>query len=165
MTQRFEDPIPVEERLTEEEVQSIVKRYGEGQAGGDPRARVADVAEALQVEPAVVTRLLRDIRTADSEKQLKERLESLEKENAELKRRADDSDYGYGDFYSSMHWSGRRRLRRRSRSFALAAAVAVVAGVALSSNSSKPAAPTIVIVAIVAVMVFALRSWRQCRLS
>ena len=118
MTQRFEDPIPVEERLTEEEVQSIVKRYGEGQAGGDPRATVADVAEALQVEPAVVTRLLRDIRTADSEKQLKERLESLEKENAELKRRADDSDYGYGDFYSSMHWSGRRPLRRRRRSVA-----------------------------------------------
>ena len=69
-----------EDRLTDDEVQAIVKRYGESQTGGDIRPTVSDVAEALHVEPSVVARLLSDIRAADSSKDLMVRLESLEQE-------------------------------------------------------------------------------------
>lgn len=118
LNQRFEDS---DERLTEEEVQAIVKRYGERQSGSDTRATVADVAEALQVEPSVVSRILRDVRTAESEKQIQERLAALERENAELRRRAEESEYE--DFYSHAHWARSRRLRGAPR-FAIAAMMA-----------------------------------------
>ncbi|HXH61312.1 MAG TPA: hypothetical protein VNI20_08125 [Fimbriimonadaceae bacterium] len=131
-----------DDRLSEDEVQAIIKRYGERQAGGDTRPTVTDVAEALQVEPTVVERLLRDIRSSESEKQLKERLDALELENAQLRRRAEESDYGYDDFYSSTHWR-RRGLygpRRRIRLAAVMAAVGVAVMLASSSRGGNAGA-------------------------
>lgn len=159
MSQRFEDE---DERLTDEEVQSIVKRYGEKQVGNDTRPTVADVAEALQVEPAVVTRMLREVRTADSEKQLKERLDALEKENEQLRERAENSDFGYGDFYSSMHWTNSRRMRRRGSRFAVAATMAALIAVGLAAQGGgRTPMPMIAIVGIVAVAVVVLRLIRR----
>lgn len=105
-----------DDRLTDEEVQAIVKRYGESQAGGDIRPTVSDVAEALHVEPSVVARLLSDIRSAESSKDLMVRLESLEQENAELRQRADRSESAVMAFDNFYGWRG--RVRRRPRSFA-----------------------------------------------
>lgn len=160
MSQRFEDP---EERLSDEEVQAIVQRYGERQAGADPRPTVGDVAEALQVEPAVVSRLLRDIRTADSERQLKERLDALERENEELRRRAEDSDFGYDGFYSSMHWHHGRHMRRRGRRFFVIAmamsAAMLAAGVATAAGGSS--AGVWRVFAVVVVGLVALRMLRR----
>jgi uncharacterized membrane protein YccC len=155
LSQRFEDN---DERLTEEEVQSIVKRYGEKQAGNDTRATVADVAEALQVEPSVVTRILREVRTADSERELKERLDALERENEQLRERAERSDFGYGDFYSSMHWTNSRRMRRRGTRIAVAATMAALIAVGLSmQGGGRTPMPVFAIVATVAVVVLVLR--------
>jgi hypothetical protein len=128
LSQKFEG---TDERLTEEEVQAIVKRYGEGQAGNDTRATVADVAEALQVEPSVVSRILRDVRAADSERDLRDRLANLERENATLKRRAEESVYG--DFYPPMHWS-RRRMRARGPRIVFAAGLAAMIAIGLSMS-------------------------------
>jgi len=119
-----------EDRLTDEEVQAIVKRYGEGQAGGDGRPTVSDVAEALHVEPSVVARLLSDIRAADSSKELMVRLENLEQENAELRERADKSELAVSAF--DNYYGSRRRLRRRPRS--IAATVCCFVGIILLLN-------------------------------
>jgi hypothetical protein len=158
LNQRFEGS---DERLTEEEVQSIVKRYGEGQAGNDTRSTVADVAEALQVEPAVVTRMLREVRTADSERQLKERLDALERENEDLRRRAENSDFGYGDFYSSMHWTNSRRMRSRGRRIGVAMAMAVLIAVGLSAlRAGNSPVPALAILATLALVFFVIRAVR-----
>ncbi len=155
MNERFEGTY---ERLTEEEVQSIVKRYGEGQAGNDTRSTVADVAEALQVEPAVVTRMLREVRTAESERQLKERLDALERENDELRRRAENSDSRFGDFYSSMHWTNSRRMRSRGRRMGVAMAMAmlVVVGIAALRSGNTPV-PALAVLATLALMIVVIR--------
>lgn len=126
--------------MTEEEVQAIVKRYGERQPGGDPRSTVNDVAEALQVDPSVVTKLLREVRAADSERELRERLERLERENESLRRRADESLYD--DFYSEMHWSRRRaRARRPAAMFAAAMAAMVAVGIMANARGGNTPMP------------------------
>ena len=131
MDEKFEQGgLGPEDRLTDEEVQAIVKRYGEGQAGGDGRPTVSDVAEALHVEPSVVARLLSDIRAADSSKELMVRLENLEQENAELRERADRSELAVSAFDS--YYGSRRRLRRRPRS--IAATVCCFVGIILLLN-------------------------------
>ena len=119
-----------EDRLTDDEVQAIVKRYGESQTGGDIRPTVSDVAEALHVEPSVVARLLSDIRAADSSKDLMVRLESLEQENAELRERADRSELAVSAF--DNYYGSRRRLRRRPRS--IAATICCVLGILFLIN-------------------------------
>lgn len=155
MNQGFEGS---DERLTEEEVQSLVKRYGEGQAGNDTRSTVADVAEALQVEPVVVTRMLREVRTADSERQIKERLDALERENEDLRRRAENSDFGYGDFYSSMHWTNSRRMRSRGQRIGIAMAMAVMIAVGISAlRAGKTPVPALAILATLALVFFVIR--------
>lgn len=135
MSQRFEDP---EERLTEEEVQAIIKRYGERQPEGDSRSTIGDVAEALQVEPSVVNKLLREVRAADSERELRERLERLERENESLRRRADESEFD--DFYPAMHWS-RRRARARRPAAMFAAAMAAMVAVGIMANARGGSTP------------------------
>ena len=104
-----------DEPLSEDEVQAIIERYGEGQSGGDGQATVKDVAEALHVEPSVVGRMLSDIRTADSSEQLRERLEALEQENAELRAHADPSEDSWSAFDCCTPWSYRRGRKPRSR--------------------------------------------------
>jgi hypothetical protein len=124
------------ERLSEEEVQAIVRRYGERQ-GGDTRATVADVAEALQVEPSVVAKLLHEVRAADSERELRERLDRLEQENETLRRRAEDSEQY--DFYPAMYWSRRRWRSRRPRVILAAGLAAMVAiGLSVSGTGRTP---------------------------
>jgi hypothetical protein len=135
LSQRFEEP---DERLTEDEVQAIIKRYGERQPGGDARSTVADVAEALQVEPSVVSKLLREVRTADSERELRERLDRLERENESLRRRAEESEYD--DFYPAMHWS-RRRMRARRPAMLMAAAMAAMLAVGISASARGGSTP------------------------
>lgn len=80
------------EQLTEKEVEAIIKRYGEAQTGAG-QTSVEDVAEALQVEPHVVERLLHEVRTAETSQQLQDRLSTLERENEQLRKRA-------------SHWQG-----------------------------------------------------------
>jgi hypothetical protein len=134
VSQRFEDP---EVRLTEEEVQAIIKRYGEGQPGGDARSTVGDVAEALQVEPMVVGKLLREVRASDSERELRERLDRLERENESLRRRAEESVHD--DFYPAMHWSRRRWRSRRPRILVAASLAAMIAvGLSMNGTGSTP---------------------------
>ncbi|MCB8933375.1 MAG: transposase [Fimbriimonadaceae bacterium] len=120
MAQEFEQFEP-NERLTEEEVQAIVKRYGERQSGEGTGPTVADVAETLGVDSETVGRMLREIRGARTEQQLQERLNRLEAENEALRRRAEDGLEG--SFFSSRHWM-MRRARRRGRAGILAAAIA-----------------------------------------
>ena len=104
-----------DEPLSEDEVRAIIERYGEGQSGGDGQATVKDVAEALHVEPSVVGRMLSDIRTAESSAQLRERLEALEQENAELRAHVDPSEDSWSAFDCCTPWRYRRRRRSRSR--------------------------------------------------
>ena len=104
-----------DEPLREDEVQAIIERYGEGQSGGDGQATVKDVAEALHVEPSVIGRMLSDIRTADSSAQLRERLESLEQENAELRARVDPGEDSWTAFDCYTPWRFRRRRKSRNR--------------------------------------------------
>lgn len=120
MANEFEPPASAE-RLTDEEVQAIVKRYGERQPGAETGPTVADVAETLGVDADTVARMLREIRGARSEQQLQERLNQLEAENEALRRRADT---GLEEsFFSRRHWMV-RRVRRRRRAAILAALVA-----------------------------------------
>lgn len=158
LSQQFED---AGERLTEEEVQAIVKRYGERQSGGDARSTVADVAEALQVDPSVVTRILRDVRTAESEKQIQERLSALERENAELRKRAEDAEFG--EFYPMSHWAYRRRTRRRKpQAIAALMAVMVAFGVMMQVRGAGVTPfPFIAMVFVMAGVFWAVRSMRR----
>ena len=111
MPQEFESFAP-DERLTDEEVQAIVKRYGERETASGSGPTVADVAETLQVDPSTVAQMLRDIRQSQSERQLQERLNHLEMENDDLRKRASESYVG--DMFSQSHWMF-RTVRRRGR--------------------------------------------------
>lgn len=98
------------EALTEKEVEAIIKRYGESQTGAG-QTSVEDVAEALQVEAGVVEKLLHEVRTAESSKQLQDRLSALEKENAQLKSR---SSHWQDEAYGFEGWGFPTRRRRRA---------------------------------------------------
>lgn len=97
------------EHLTDEEVEAIVKRYGESQSGGSTQPTVKDVAEALHVDQGVVAQLLSDVRSAKTQEDLKSRLDALEAENTELRVRAEKSDYDTDQMWDD--YSGLRPLR------------------------------------------------------
>jgi len=104
------------EHLTDEEVEAIIKRYGEAQAGASTQPTVKDVAEALHVDPSVVAKLLEDVRGAKTQEDLQARLDALEEENAELRERAEKSEYAtsemWHDYSERRPWRARRRSPR-----------------------------------------------------
>ena len=85
MQERFEET-PVDQVLTDDEVKLVIERYGEMEAA-KRGPKVRDVAEAMGVEPSVVSKILSEIRESKSDDDLKERLETLEEENARLRDR------------------------------------------------------------------------------
>lgn len=75
------------EPVTASEVRALVERFGERQAMAQGQPTVQDVAEALQVSPATVSKMLLELRQSKDQDEIKRRLDSLEKENAELRER------------------------------------------------------------------------------
>lgn len=80
------DPL---EPVSPEEVRALIERFGERQANRSNQPTVADVAESLQVEPATVAAMLQELRESRSQAEIKERLDRLERENAELRARSE----------------------------------------------------------------------------
>lgn len=75
------------EPVTDLEVRALVERFGERQAMAQGQATVQDVAEALQVAPITVAEMLQELRRSKDQDEIKQRLDSLERENAELRER------------------------------------------------------------------------------
>lgn len=80
------DPL---EPVSPEEVRALIERFGERQAARSNQPTVADVAETLQVEPATVAAMLQELRESKNQAEIKERLDRLERENAELRARSE----------------------------------------------------------------------------
>ncbi|HEY3779942.1 MAG TPA: hypothetical protein VGL56_02585 [Fimbriimonadaceae bacterium] len=87
MDQDFRLPEPTEP-VTEAEVRALVERFGERQSLGRDQTTVRDVAEALQVESSTVGSMLVELRRSTGQREIQERLDRLEQENAELRVRA-----------------------------------------------------------------------------
>lgn len=75
------------EPVSDEEVRSLIERFGEKQAAPPGQPTVKDVAETLHIEPETVAKMLAEIRGAKDQDEIKERLDRLEQENAELRSR------------------------------------------------------------------------------
>ncbi len=147
------------ETLTHEEVSAILKRYGEQQAGeGQPR--VSDVAEALQVEPSVVSQMLNDIRRSSTEQQLRDRLEQLEREHEELSRRSQASQADFEGLFASGNWARSRYRNRKRASVGAVAVAAILASVFASGHRSMPSSSGVWIFVAIALIVLALRRFR-----
>lgn len=80
------DPL---EPVSPDEVRALIERFGERQAARSNQPTVADVAETLQVEPATVAAMLLELRESKNQAEIKERLDRLERENAELRARSE----------------------------------------------------------------------------
>ena len=165
MSQEFKDrEHDATENLTDEEVEAIIKRYGESQSGGDTQPTVKDVAEALHVEPSVVSQILSDVRGAKTQEDLKSRLDSLEAENAELRVKAEKSDYHANEMWND--YSGFRPLARaRSRSGpGIAVILALVFGAMFvfrgAGAISRPTSMIWILLGVFA-LVFILRRFRN----
>lgn len=73
------------EPVTDLEVRALVERFGERQAMAQGQPTVRDVAEALQVDSETVGKMLHELRESKDQIEVKERLDNLERENAELR--------------------------------------------------------------------------------
>ncbi|MBS1722101.1 MAG: hypothetical protein JSS66_03730 [Armatimonadetes bacterium] len=147
-----------DETLTPEEVSAILSRYGEQQAG-EPVPRLSDVAETLQVDRSVVSQLLRDIRGANTEKQLRERLDRLEREHEELRSRAALSESDVGHMFGTGHWRRRRNRQRREVSLvAIVLTTAIAAVIAQKGGHMPPSEPAFMaLFAVIGIMLFMRR--------
>ena len=76
------------EPVTDEEVHALVHRFGERQTMAQGQPTVADVAEALQVAPVTVAKMLQELRESKDQDEIRQRLDNLEMENTELRERA-----------------------------------------------------------------------------
>ena len=73
-----------EDRVSSDEVRTLIKRFGEIQAE-ESQPSVADVAEALHVEPQTVEIMLAEIRRSKDQEELDKRLDTLERENEQIR--------------------------------------------------------------------------------
>lgn len=111
--------IETNEPVSDWEVRALIERFGERQSVAAGQPTVKDVAEALQLEPETVGKMLSEIRQAKGEIEIKQRLDKLEQENEELRNR--------GPFASNLHTPfGEGRVRRPFLT-GMVAAIAVVA--------------------------------------
>lgn len=86
------------EPVNEREVRALIERFGERQPMAQGQTTVQDVAEALQVDPATVGKMLNEVRESESQREIKQRLDRLERENAELRDRAANSSVFHSPF-------------------------------------------------------------------
>ena len=165
LSHEFEKPdYESNEHLTDEEVEAIVKRYGESQPGGDMQPTVKDVAEALHVEPGVVSKLLADVRSAKTQEDLKVRLDALEAENTELRERAQKTEFEASEMWDCFTPVRAARVRGRGHNVLAFMAFAFGAMLLLRvlSGSGRPISilgPLLVICA----AIFILKRLRHAR--
>jgi len=152
MEQRFSTPEP-DTIVTDEEVRALVQRFGERQAMAQGQPTVRDVAEAMQVEPATVQKMLEELRRSKDQDEIKARLDRLERENAELRARTTfepvyDEDY---------------RAARRPRAAILAAAMAGVMAMLMMTKMSHGSigAPFAVLAFLPLILIFAITRLRN----
>ena len=81
--------LDLSEPVSPEELRALIERFGERQLAPSSQPTVRDVAETLQVEPTTVAAMLREYRESKSQAEIKERLDRLERENAELRARTE----------------------------------------------------------------------------
>ena len=107
------------EPVTEVEVRALIERFGERQTMAHGQPTVQDVAEALQVDPVTVGKMLYELRESKGQDEIKKRLDKLEKENAELRQRSGNM--------TALHTPFADDNVRRPFLFAFIAAIAIVA--------------------------------------
>lgn len=86
MDQQHLLPQPTE-YVTDMEVRELIERFGEEQTLAQSQPTVNDVAEALQVTPGTVAKMLQELRASKDQDEINSGLDDLEKENAELLKR------------------------------------------------------------------------------
>lgn len=152
MEQRFSTPEP-DTIVTDEEVRALVQRFGERQAMAQGQPTVNDVAEAMQVEPATVQKMLEELRRSKDQDEIKARLDRLERENAELRARASFEPVYDEDF----------RASRRPRAAIMAAGMAGVIAVLMMSKMSQGTlgAPFAVLAFLPLILIFAISRLRS----
>ncbi len=77
------------EPVSDLEVRALIERFGERQAMAQGQPNIQDVAEALQVAPSTVAEMLQELRQSKNQDEIKQRLDTLERENAELRERTE----------------------------------------------------------------------------
>ena len=152
MEERFATTEP-DTVVTDDEVRALVQRFGERQAMAQSQPTVRDVAEAMQVEPATVQKMLEELRRGKDQDEIKARLDKLERENAELRSRTTEH-LDYDDGYR----------RRRPRPAVLAATMAgVLATMAMTKlTGGSVGAPLAVLAFLPAILIFAITRLRSC---
>lgn len=131
------------EPVSPEELRALIERFGERQTARSSQPTVQDVAETLQVEPSTVAAMLQELRESKTQAEIKERLDRLERENAELRARTESS----GLFAPSFQDRPRPALIAAT----LGLSVAMLLGLLLARKGVAGTAiwPLIVLVAIV----------------
>lgn len=86
------------EPVSDLEVRALVERFGERQTMASGQPTINDVAEGLQVDPATVSNMLVELRESKNQEDLKQRLDRLESENAELRDRTSESTVLHSPF-------------------------------------------------------------------